>query len=328
MPNIINIGVIGCANIADRYVIPAIKNLSEQYSLVGVASRDKQKALKFSDKFLTQAYFSYDSLLQSKKLDAVYIPLPNSMHREWVQKALDNNLHVLVEKSLACTHEDTVYLNMLAERKNLALVENFQFRFHRQLSTIKQMLGEGIIGELRCVRSSFGFPPFTDNNIRYNKELGGGALLDAGVYPIKIAQLFLGGDLSVKAANLVFDVEKNVDIWGGAYLTQKNGECFAEIAFGFDNFYQCNVELWGSKGKISTNRIFTAPLDYVTELLVETASGKDIVRLEPDNHFENMLKHFHHVITSGEELANEYMQNINQGRLIDELRKKANEVQN
>ncbi|MCX5807673.1 MAG: Gfo/Idh/MocA family oxidoreductase [Proteobacteria bacterium] len=323
-----NIGVIGCASIADKFVIPAIKSLADQYTLTGIASRNGAKAQRFAAKFDTQAYFSYDSLLKSDQIDAVYIPLPNSMHREWIEKALGHNLHVLVEKSLACTHEEIIHLNILAKRKKLALVENFQFRFHRQLAIIKQIICDGIIGELRCLKSSFGFPPFPDvENIRYQKELGGGALLDAGAYLIKIAQYFLGDDLAVEAASLTFDPEREVDIWGGAYLKQNNGVNFAEIAFGFDNFYQCNLDLWGSKGKIYTNRIFTAPPGYAPEIILETLSGKETIEVEPDNHFENMLRYFHQIIINGTGIEMEYVQNINQGRLIEELRGKANEKQ-
>ena len=186
------------------------------------------------------------------------------------------------------------------------------------------MLRDGIIGELRCLRSSFGFPPFPDaDNIRYQKELGGGVLLDAGSYPIKIAQYFLGDDLSVVAANLNFDPEMEVEIWGGAYLKQNTGEMFAAIAFGFDNFYQCNLDLWGSKGGIYANRIFTAPPGYAPEIVLETGLGKRTIKLEPDNHFENMLSHFYGIITTGKGRELECSQNINQGRLVEELRRQS-----
>jgi len=328
MSEVINIGVIGCASVADRAVLPAIKSSADHYSLIGIASRNETKAKQFAIKFDTQAYFGYASLLESEQLDAVYIPLPNSMHRQWIEKALNRNLHVLVEKSLACTYEEVFNLNVLAKRRHVALVENFQFRFHNQLATIEKMLCDGVIGELRCLRSSFGFPPFPDpKNIRYQKELGGGALLDAGAYPIKIAQYFLGLDLAVDAANLAFDPERNVDIWGGAYLKQSNGINFAEIAFGFDNFYQCSLDLWGSKGRLYTNRIFTAPPGYAPEIMIETNSGKESITLKPDHHFENMLSHFFRVITNYNGMETEYTQNINQARLIEELRKKANDKQ-
>ena len=99
------------------------------------------------------------------------------------------------------------------------LLENFQFRFHSQLAYIMGLVEDGTIGELRNIRSSFGFPPFPDkNNIRYSKDLCGGALLDAGAYPIKISQIFLGNSINVKTADLSIDKELEVDIWGSATL--------------------------------------------------------------------------------------------------------------
>jgi len=320
----VKIGVIGCADIARRNVIPALLSLEDHYILSGVASRTKEKARQFANEFNIKSFIGYETLLNEEQLDAVYIPLPNSMHAEWIERALNNNLHVLVEKSMACSYEEVKYLNELASQRNLALVENFQFRFHNQLAVISDLINEGKIGEIRCVRSSFGFPPFSDpDNIRYNKELGGGALLDAGAYPLKITQIFLGQDIEVSSANLWYDEEKDVDIWGGAYLKQKKGPLFAEIAFGFDNFYQCNLELWGSEGMAYTNRIFTTPLDYSPEIILETNNGMEKIFIEPENHFKNMLKYFFKLINGTKRLDEEYIQNLNQARLLKELREKA-----
>lgn len=322
----ISIGVIGCANIADRYVIPAINDLKDQYYLAGISSRDETKARLFADKFQTKAYLTYDALIESGQLDAVYIPLPNALHYEWIKKALDQNLHVLVEKSLACSYEESLYLNRLAQHRKLVLVENFQFRFHRQLETINQILKERLIGEIRYLRSSFGFPPFSDStNIRYQSSLGGGALLDAGAYTIRIAQYFLGNDLLVSAAKLVYDNKRGIDIWGGAFLMQKTGELFAEIGFGFDNYYQCNLEILGNKGLIVADRIFTAPPGYSPKISVETPEGRVDNIVQPDNHFINMLKHFYDLIIGKISADNEYEMNVNQARLIEDLRQKANE---
>ncbi len=322
----INIGILGCAIIADRYMIPAINALSQYYNLIGIASRNEDKAIEFAKKFNTKSYNGYAELLNESALEAVYIPLPNALHAQWIESALGLGLHVLVEKSLACTYEDVSRLNEIANAKSLALVENFQFRFHSQLDFIQKLLSEGTIGELRCMRSSFGFPPFPDaTNIRYQNELGGGSLLDAGAYPIKLSQIFLGNDLEVKAANLTFHSNKGVDIWGGAYLKQTNGTRFSEIAFGFDNFYQCNLELWGTKGKIYTNRIFTAHPDHQPIIELETATGKEIIKLPADHHFKNMLIYFHNLIILKNTLGNEYLQNNAQAKLIAELKNKANE---
>lgn len=322
----IRIGILGTANIAERHMIPAILELKEQYALQGIASRKMETADKVAIQFDIQPYEGYDSLINSNNIDVIYIPLPNSLHAEWIEKALINNLHILVEKSLACNLADVDRLNRMASRKNLALVENFQFRFHKQLRVIQNLVSNGNIGELRCLRSSFGFPPFPDpENIRYKKELGGGSLLDAGAYPLKITQIFLGHDIEVSAANLWYHNKKDVDIWGGAYLRQKNGPLFAEVAFGFDNYYQCNLELWGSNGKITANRIFTSPPGEEPEIILETNNGKKNIVTESDNHFKNMLLHFYKLIVNNNGLNDEYEQNINQSRLLQELKEKANE---
>ncbi len=317
----INIGVLGCANIAERFVLPSIIELSENYNLVGIASRTEKKAILFAEKFNTKAYFSYDNVLDLEALEAVYIPLPNALHYEWIKKSLQKGLHVLVEKSLACTYNEVLELNNLAKEKDLVLIENFQFRFHSQLKYIKDLVENGTIGELRNIRSSFGFPPFSDeDNIRYTKELGGGALLDAGAYTIKISQIFMGDEIEVVTSSLVYDIEKDVDIYGSATLKRDSDKLTSQVSFGFDNFYQCNIELWGSKGKIYTNRIFTSPPGYQPTIEIEINEGKEIITLKSDHHFKNMLLYFYKLINTQKGLENEYSQNINQARLINEVK--------
>ncbi len=320
----LKIGVVGCANIADRFVIPAIKELDDKFELVGIASRTALRADEFADKFETTAFYDYDSLLDAEELDAVYIPLPNSLHYEWIKKSLLKNLHVLVEKSMACSYDEVLELNEIAKEKKLALIENFQFRFHSQLQYIKNLVDSGKIGELRSVRSSFGFPPFPDSdNIRYKKDLGGGALLDAGAYTIKISQFFMGLDISVSSSSLFFDKEKGVDTWGSAYLKQDSGNLASQVSFGFDNYYQCNIELWGSRGKIYTNRIFTSPPGYKPTVELENSNAKESIELKEDHHFKNMLNYFYTTTMDEESIFSEYRANVNQARLISELSRMA-----
>ena len=240
-------------------------------------------------------------------------------------KAIDKGIHILAEKSLSVSLNETARIIDKAREKGVAVVENFQFRFHSQLKYIFDLLTKGRIGELRCLRSSFGFPPFNDeNNIRYKKELGGGALLDAGAYPVKITQLFLGEDVSVKSAKLFYDEKFGVDTWGGAFLSANDSPLFSEVAFGFDNYYQCNLELWGSKGKITADRIFTAPPGFKPTVLIENENGKKTKHLDADNHFVNMLNYFYELIMNGD-YEEEYRQNVNQSRLLQEVRESADE---
>ena len=203
-------------------------------------------------------------------------------------------------------------------------MENFQFRFHSQLEFIKNLIDSGQIGELRNIRSSFGFPPFQDNdNIRYQKALGGGSLLDAGAYPLKITQIFLGHDVYVDSACLGSTNGKEVDIWGSAFLKHRRSSITSQIAFGFDHYYQNSLELWGSKGKVTANRIFTAGPGVNPEVIVETKNGVETHLLPEDNHFINMLNHFANCILTKQNLNDEYSQNINQARLLGELYERA-----
>lgn len=317
----IKIGVLSTANIAIKSVIPNILSLKGDFEFIGVASREIENKSLDSDINLIEGY---ENLLENYDLDAVYIPLPNSMHFEWVKKALNIGINVLVEKSLACNLKQAKELNDLAKEKNLVLLENFQFRFHSQLNYITNLLNKGTIGDIRVFRSTFCFPPFpSTDNIRYNKDLGGGALLDAGAYPIKLSQLILGSDLEVTSAVLNYGEDKEVDIWGGVFLRQKQGNLFSQIAFGFDNYYQCNVEIIGSKGKLYTNRLFTAKKGFTPTLVLETnEKGIQNIELESDNHFRNMLLYFKELFSNGTKKEEEYVNNINQAKLLEDVRNK------
>lgn len=324
----LNIGILGSANIAKRSLIPALLLMKDQFNVLGIASRSLSDAKDVGREFNIDAFEGYENLISQPILDAVYIPLPNALHSRWIEASLNRNLHVLVEKSLACDLETVKRLNDLAQRKNLVLIENFQFRFHSQLQTLLDYVKGGSIGDLRCLRSSFGFPRLNDpDDIRYKKELGGGALLDAGAYTLKIAQIVMGEEIQVKAANLNSLTGKQVDIWGGAYVQQESSGLFGELAFGFNHQYQCNVEIWGSQGKLSTGRIFTAHPTHEPTLIIETAAGSETIGLPVDNHFINMLKHFHTLVVEKDEVGMlaEYRQNENQARLIEEVKQKSNE---
>lgn len=326
MTDRIRIGILGVANIATRSVIPSLQQLTVNYELVGVASRNRDTAASVAERLKLPVFEGYDTLLNRELIDAIYIPLPNSLHYEWVKKSLEKGIHVLVEKSLACSYEEVTELNKIARNMSLALVENFQFRFHSQLAYIQSLLKQRKLGELRIIRSTFCFPPFPDKgNIRYQRELGGGALLDAGAYPIKISQLILGNDLEVTSATINTNDELGVDIWGGAYLKQRNGNLFSQIAFGFDNYYQCNLEIIGSKGRLYTNRIFTANETVKPKIRLETqGNGLQEIELDTDNHFKNMLLYFHELITGNKDKSSEYTANINQSRLLQQLKEKSN----
>jgi len=312
-----NIGVLGCANIAMRSVIPAIKSIPD-FNLIAVASRTIEKANEFAQKFQCEAIEGYDKLISRKDIDALYIPLPTGMHLEYVVKALESGKHIIAEKSLGMNYTEVETMVDLAKEKKLLLMENYMFEYHSQHKFVSDLINNNEIGELRLFRSSFGFPPLPKDNFRFNKELGGGSLLDAAGYPIKAAQIFLGYDVTVKASNLFIDRTLGVDIYGSAYISS-NTSIAAEIGFGFDNFYQCNYEIWGSKGKVTALRAFTPQPDYSPRIILEKDNHRKEFSVPPDNHFVNILKEFLRAIKE-KDVESHYSKLLNQAKLQEEIR--------
>jgi NDP-hexose-3-ketoreductase len=315
----IRLGVLGCAAIATRSVIPAVKSI-DSFELVAVASRTKAKAEQVATRFNTEAIEGYQTLLERDDINAVYVPLPTGLHDEWLHKALDAGKHVLAEKSLAESYSSCQQLVEKAAQKGLLLMEDFMFRYHAQHVFVRDLISRGEIGEVRLFRSSFGFPPFPSGNFRYDKSLGGGALLDAAAYTIKATQLFLGFDVEVKAATLHYDKALGVDLYGGAFLVNNQGIA-SEVAWGFDNFYQCNYEIWGSKGKIVAERAFTPPPDMKPKIVLEQAEKRVEFLAPNDNHFVNILKEFHRAIVERDIKAH-LEETLNQSRLLEDVRQK------
>lgn len=319
MMNKLKVGILGCADIAKRSTIPAIKKIVE-LELVAVASRTKEKATEFAKLFACEGVVGYENLLHRSDIDLLYIPLPTGLHEEWVCKALNAGKHVFVEKSLAIDFNSAKRMVDLAKEKNLLIMENFMFLYHNQHQFVQQLIIDGEIGEVRSFRSSFGFPPLTKDNFRYNKSLGGGALLDAASYTLRVSQLYLSKGIKVKAATLN-QLDDEVDIYGGAYLEDSNGS-FAQIAFGFDNFYQCNYEVWGSKGKVVVHKAFTPNINQEPLVTLSVENEEFNYELDSDNQFVNILHEVLRCINDNDK-EDKYEEVLNQAKLIDELRVKA-----
>lgn len=314
----LRIGVIGCANVAERCMLPAIKATNE-FELVAVASRKKEKAESFAGKFCCEAIAGYSNLINRDDIDAVYIPLPTGLHEEWIMKALKKGKHILSEKSLAENYLSAKKIISEAESRQLLVMEDFMFRYHRQHNFIKKLIEDGEIGEIHFFESSFGFPPRHKDDIRYNKKLGGGALLDAGGYVVKAAQMFMGPGIILRGAFLKYDEQLGVDIYGGAIFKNDNDQ-IAHVSFSFDNYYQCSYAIWGSKGKITADRAFTPSPDFAPRIILEKQDHKQEFVIKPDNHFINILKEFYRAIREKDFLPH-WEDSLRQAKLLDQIRK-------
>ncbi len=312
------IGVLGCARIARRSVLPAIKELSEDFDLVAVASRDFSKANEFSKEFECEPIVGYERIIEREDIEALYIPLPTGLHYEWISKAISFGKHVYAEKSFASSTEQTRNLIKNAEIHNVAIMEGYMFLYHRQQSIVKKMIESGELGELRHFYGCFGFPPLIDTDFRYDKNIGGGVLMDAAGYPLRAAHLFCGDSLIVQAATLFLDPLSNVSHWGSAFLSNEKG-LGASIAFGFDNVYQCRYEIWGSKAKIAANRAYTPGPDFSPSLIVENSLGRTEISVLPDNHFVGAMRKFRSLIVNPHERLDVNISILKQSQSLDDI---------
>ena len=317
----IRIGVLCPAEIAKRRFMPALQQCPE-FSYVGVGMHRREKAEAFLAEYPGTLFESYEDMLSSGEIDAVYIPLPPALHFQWAKKALENGKHVLLEKPFTMFLSETESLIATAAPQSLALHENYMFTFHKQMEEIKDLTDSGEIGEVRLYRMSFGFPMRPAGDFRYDRTLGGGALMDAGGYCLKLATWFLGDSAHVKTATANRTDRFDVDLYGSATVVNEEGVT-AQVSFGMDNQYQCALEVWGSKGRLTTGRIFTAPAGYTPAAVIEKGSDRQEITLSSDDTFLKSIRHFLDCIEQLEVREQNYREITKQAELVDEFRKLA-----
>lgn len=251
MRNKLRWGIAGCAGIAVNAVMPAIQS-SETSVIQAVASRDGNKSRETAEKFgVSRSYGSYEALMADPDIDAVYIPLPNHLHREWAIRAAEAGKHVLCEKPLALTAGQAEEMAEACAKAGVHLAEAFMYRHHPRIAHIRQIVDTGEIGRLRAVRGAFTFNNADDRkNIRYRKEWGGGSLYDVGCYPLSAARLIIGREPEAATVHAMFSPEHDhVDMMASGLVEFPDG-----IALTFDcgmwtAFWQ-TLEIVGSEGRI------------------------------------------------------------------------------
>lgn len=341
------IGIICPSEIALRRFMPALQLVKElEFVGLGVCSKEErfgsddvseeivskvlnseyEKAGVFINQYGGKIFDSYESIVCSDEIEAIYIPLPPALHFKWAKRALECGKHVLVEKPSTISAEETQELVDTAKAKNLALHENYMFMFHQQLDAIEGIIQSGAIGDVRLYRISFGFPMRVANDFRYNKALGGGALIDAGGYTIKYASRLLGETAKIRYAQLNSVDGFEVDMYGSAALVNNEGVT-AQIAFGMDNNYKCDLEVWGSKGYLTTGRVLTAPVGFAPTVTVRNGNEDKTEMLPADDAFKKSIEWFLNCTSNKEDREKNYSALIKQAKLVDEFRALADKAE-
>ncbi|MFE5317424.1 Gfo/Idh/MocA family protein [Paenibacillus sp. NPDC056579] len=213
-------GVLGCAGIAKRAVIPGIQQ-SQTGEVTAIASRDEQKARETAAQLnIPKSYGSYEAILADDTIDAVYIPLPNHLHKEWTIRAAEAGKHVLCEKPIALNAEETEEMVAACAKAGVKLAEAFMYRHHPRYEMIKEIIRSGEIGTIRGIHGAFTFNNAKDaNNVRYKQFMGGGSLYDVGVYPISAARFLLEQEPQAATVHAFFSPDHDhVDMMAAGLL--------------------------------------------------------------------------------------------------------------
>lgn len=265
-------GLISTAEI-NRQILAGARE-SNEAEILAVASRDEARAKAYARaNGIERAYGAYDELLADPDVEAVYNPLPNSLHVPWSLHALDAGKHVLCEKPLSRRPDELAAAFDLAERRGLILMEAFMYRHHPQTRTVAEFVSEGAIGPLRLVRSSFSFPLVDVANVRMVAELDGGSLMDVGCYCVNGSRLLAGEPERVQGEQIVG--ESGVDLAFHGTMRFRN-DVVAQFDSSFVAPMRQGLEVVGETGVL----VVEAPWrqDWGGEVLLRR--GAEVSRVE------------------------------------------------
>lgn len=295
-------GIMSAANIGVKHVAPAIR-ASSNGKLVAVGSRDTRRATE-AYAFAPEAriYGDYESIINNPDVDAIYNPLPNSLHAEWTIKALEAGKHVLCEKPMAITAHEGATMVDAARANNVLLMEAFMYRFHPQTQWALQQVQDGLIGPVRLVRGSFAFDIRSrPENIRLNAELAGGSLMDVGCYPLNLCRAVFGHPPRAVAARVHVPRAGGVETATNAILDYGDGR-FGLIDSCFELPPRQIAEIIGEQGTITIPVPFTP--GTIEAVVFVTKNGQ-----MNEQHFDRVdqyqleVEHFAACVRSGQEPA-------------------------
>jgi predicted dehydrogenase len=291
-------GILSTAGIAVKRFIPGAM-ASRNGEVVAIASRDGARAREIADRLgIPRAYASYDELLADPEVDAIYNPLPNSMHAEWTIACAAAGKPILCEKPLAVDAAQAQRMIDAARSHGVLLMEAFMYRFHPQHARVRELIDAGAIGEPRFVRSGFTFSlePLDRKNVRLQSDLAGGALMDVGCYCVNASRMLFAQEPAWASAQWDFRDEFGVEVSLAGILGFSDGRT-AVFDCGFRASAPSFYHVAGTTGTILATNAFTPP---ATEQLLmisagmerreERIAGADAYRLEAEEFADALLE--------------------------------------
>ena len=291
-------GVLGTSNIANNHTVPAMQK-AENASLYAVAGRSPEKTEAFLQKFgFEKACLNYEELLEDDQVDAVYISLPNSLHKEWVLKAAARGKHILCEKPLSGNPQDTKEMIEACYKAGVCFMEAFAYLHTPIIKSIKEALDAGCIGKPEYMETTYLIPTPAADNIRVNKETLGGASYDVGCYNTSLV-LALLGEMPYSVGAVSEFTAQGIDLLTSAVLKFPDGKR-AGMTMGFCSPQEVSrYFIHGSKGTLEAPVPFNSSgrLSY----MIHTESGTDTYKFDVPDNYKLEIEQFGRCILEGED---------------------------
>jgi predicted dehydrogenase len=290
---LLKIGVMGAADIAVSRVIPNLRK-SERVIVQAIASREAERAKKWAKELGIEQYFgSYEEMLGKGDVEAVYIPLVNSLHTEWTIKSLTVGKHVLCEKPLALNSADARRMLQAAREDNLVLMEGFMYRYHPRNLSVFDMVARGEIGTLKTIESAFSYVLDDDSSYLLNSDLGGGALYDVGCYSVNVSRMLTGTEPDEVYATANF-TGTGVDMTSQAIMRFPGG-VISSFHAAMDEEPRFWYRVIGDRGLIEVPWAFVSS-GKKTEILLQKDEKQEIKSFEGTDEYRLEFEHFANMI--------------------------------
>ncbi len=317
----IRIGILGAARIAPMALVRPARDV-RGVSVTAIAARDPQRAQAFAAKQgIPRVLPSYEELVHDAQIDAVYNPLPNSLHCEWTVRALEAGKHVLCEKPIAANTPEAERMAEAARRSGRVLAEAFHWRYHPLAARMKAIVDAGELGAVRHIEAHFCIPLLRRGDIRYQLALAGGATMDVGCYTISIVRFLAGAEPEVTRAQAALS-SPGVDRSMAADLRFPDGRTARITCALLSPFLvRASAYVRGERGELSVLNPIVP--HFFHRLTVRNELGKRTERLYGDATYTHQLRAFAAAIRGGQPLPTGPEDAIANMRVIDAVYAKA-----
>lgn len=321
-------GILGCSGIGKSRTIPGLL-ACENAELYAIAGRNEEKLKAYAEPFAPKKlYTDYQALLDDENVDAVYLPLPNGIHMEWVEKAAKAGKHILCEKPMALTEEQVRGMFAAAKANGVLLEEAYAYRHAQLAQKVKEIVDSGAIGRIRYLESKHSTFDTNRSGIRYQKGNGGGAVYDVTCYNVSLASYLLGKDPEDMSVYCGFDKETGVDTSDAVMLRYEEGVT-AMLYAGLDAYRRGCYSILGDTGRIDVDhkfnssgvchiRVSTGARPQGAEYVDETTTDYTIW---VEDNYKREIELFSDAVLNGTPLTISEEESLRTARVCDAIRK-------